>query len=169
MAYHGRWQVNPHFDLRIPLLNIIHSKKYVQTIIDALPAHCLHLSTPVKAVKTLESGKLLLTTADGKSEEYDHVIMATHTDVTMAILREGGGVTEAEEKIIGGFQWNNNEAVVHSDTSVSSRSICRRNVFFDIFQLMPKAKKAWSCWNYITKSYVDENGVAKANHDAASL
>ena len=91
----------------------------MDTILSALPPNALRLSSPVNSVKTLESGKVLLTTADGKSEEYDHVIMACHADASLAILKAGGEVTREEESILGGFQWNKNVAVVHSDTKVS--------------------------------------------------
>ena len=95
------------------------SKTYVDTILSALPPNAVRMSSPVQSVRTLESGKVLLTTASGRSEEYDHVIMACHADTTLAILRAGGGVTREEENILGGFQWNKNVAVIHSDTKVS--------------------------------------------------
>lgn len=66
-----------------------------------------------------------MTTVGGKSEEYDHVIMACHADASLAILRAGGGVTREEESILGGFQWNKNVAVIHSDTKVSLSAMTR--------------------------------------------
>jgi hypothetical protein len=91
----------------------------VDTVLSALPPGALRLSSPVHSVRTLESGKVLLTTVGGKSEEYDHVVMACHADASLAILRAGGGVTNEEESILGGFQWNKNVAVIHSDPKVS--------------------------------------------------
>lgn len=91
----------------------------MDTILSALPPNALRLSSPVHSVRTLESGKVLLTTAGEKSEEYDHVIMACHADASLAILKAGGGVTRDEESILGGFQWNKNVAVIHSDTKAS--------------------------------------------------
>jgi predicted NAD/FAD-binding protein len=129
----------------------------------------LHLSTAIKSVQTLESGKVLLTTESGHAEEFDHVIMATHTDVTLNILKAGGGVSADEERILGGFEWNKNEAVVHSDTSVCTFSTLHFLHHLTSLQLMPKIPQVWSCWNYITKSGVSEDGAFKANHDAASL
>lgn len=76
----------------------------------------------MRSVRTLESGKVLLTTTRGESEEYDHVIMACHADASLAILKAGGGVTREEEEILGGFQWNKNAAVVHSDPKVRIRT-----------------------------------------------
>lgn len=98
------------------------SKTYVDTILLGLPPNALRLSSPVRSVETLDSGKVLLTTTSGRSEEYDHVIMACHADASLAILKAGGGVTREEEAILGGFQWNNNVAVVHSDPKVRIRT-----------------------------------------------
>ena len=91
----------------------------MDTILSALPPNAMRLSSPVQSVRTLESGKVLLTTTSGRSEEYDHVIMACHADASLVILRAGGGVTREEESILGGFQWNKNVAVIHSDTKAS--------------------------------------------------
>jgi predicted NAD/FAD-binding protein len=94
----------------------------VDTILSELEPNALRLSSPVASVRTLESGKILLTTVSGESEEYDHVIMACHADASLGILRAGGGITEEEERILGGFQWNRNVAVVHSDPKVCIRT-----------------------------------------------
>lgn len=61
-------------------------------------------------------------------------------------------MTKDEENILGMFEWNKNRVVVHND-----------------FKLMPKARSAWSCWNYLTYSEVDEKGKRKANRDKVSL
>lgn len=98
------------------------SKTYVDTILSALPPEALRLSSPVLSVRTLGSGQVLLVTASGKQEEYDHVIMACHADASLAILKAGGGVTKKEEEILGGFQWNKNVAVIHSDPKVFRRT-----------------------------------------------
>jgi predicted NAD/FAD-binding protein len=95
----------------------------VDTILSALPPNALRLSSPVCSVRTLESGKVLLTTANGSSEEYNHVIMACHADASLEILKAGGGLTGDEEKILGGFQWNKNVAVIHSDPKACIRTL----------------------------------------------
>lgn len=119
------WRRKVSLELRYPnrsaigLINLcFRSKTYVDTILSALPPDALRLSSPVHSVRTLDSGKVLLTTVNGKSEEYDHVIMACHADASLAILKAGGVVTAEEERILGGFQWNKNVAVIHSDTKV---------------------------------------------------
>jgi predicted NAD/FAD-binding protein len=60
-----------------------------------------------------------LVTESGTSEDYDHVILATHSDTALKILSAGGLVTPLENQILSGFEWTKNEAVLHSDTEVS--------------------------------------------------
>lgn len=56
----------------------------------------------------------------GELHEYDHVILATHSDTSLKLLRAGKGIHEAEERILGGVGWSKNRAVLHSDTLVSA-------------------------------------------------
>lgn len=62
---------------------------------------------------------LLLRTEDGKEGIYDHVILACHSDEALGILIRGGDVTEKEKRILGQFEWNYNEAVLHHDEKVN--------------------------------------------------
>ncbi|KAF5377876.1 hypothetical protein D9615_006709 [Tricholomella constricta] len=139
------------------------SKSYVNQILSNLDESHLHLSAPVRSLTRLSEGgtnasQILLRTSSGISETYDHIILACHSDEAIRILRngegiEGGsGITPREETILGLFTWNRNEVVLHSDV-----------------RLMPKARSAWSCWNYLTQSGVDGNGNRKANSDGVSL
>lgn len=43
----------------------------------------------------------------------------THSDTTLAMLRRGGGVDLKEEKVLGPWNWSENEAVLHWDERVS--------------------------------------------------
>lgn len=49
--------------------------------------------------------------------------MACHSDDTLRIMHEGGGVSDEEKMILGGFRWNRNEVVVHSDEAVRTSLI----------------------------------------------
>lgn len=147
------------------------SKTYVDTILSALPPDALRLFSSVYSVRTLESGKVLLTTASGNSEEYDHVIMACHADASLAILRAGGETTREEESVLEGFQWNKNVAVIHSDTKVGAiqrGSVIAKAQYSFHIQLMPKNPDAWSSWNYLAQSFVDDAGVHRSHYDAVS-
>ncbi|KAJ6622547.1 FAD/NAD(P)-binding domain-containing protein [Mycena sp. CBHHK59/15] len=128
------------------------SRMYVNRILEKLPAAQLHLSTPIKSVATeVGSSTVNLTTNEG-TESYDHVILACHSDTVLSILQAGEGITTDEKEILSMFQWNHNEAVLHSDV-----------------KLMPKSRLAWSCWNYLTRSVLDSQGRRKANSDEVSL
>jgi len=81
----------------------------------------LHLSTPIASVGNAPDGTVQVTTADGRSLNFDRVIMACHSDTTLALLKAGSGMTEEEERILGRFTWTRNEAVLHSDVNVSLR------------------------------------------------
>ncbi|KAK7022355.1 amino-oxidase domain-containing protein [Favolaschia claudopus] len=129
------------------------SREYVNKILAKLPASQLHLSTPVKSVSTEQgTSSVELTTSSGTTETYDHVIFGCHSDTALSILQAGEGMTAEEEKILSMFQWNRNEAVLHSDIN-----------------LMPRSRLAWSCWNYLTQSVVDSEGRRKPNSDQVSL
>ncbi|HET7508533.1 MAG TPA: FAD-dependent oxidoreductase, partial [Solirubrobacterales bacterium] len=67
--------------------------------------------------------------ADGcESEEFDQVVIATHSDQALAMLADPG---EAEREILGAIPYQRNEAVLHTDAS-----------------LMPRRRAAWSSWNF---------------------
>ena len=94
------------------------STKYVESILSRLPTGRLHLSTPVHAVSSSE-GKVILVTATGKRETFDHIIFACHSDDALRILDAGSGATPEEREILGAFGWNRNEVWLHSDEDVS--------------------------------------------------
>ncbi|MGN6663421.1 MAG: NAD(P)/FAD-dependent oxidoreductase [Solirubrobacterales bacterium] len=67
--------------------------------------------------------------ADGcESEEFDHVVVATHSDQALAMLADP---SEAEREVLGAIPYRRNEAVLHTDAS-----------------LMPRRRAAWSSWNF---------------------
>ncbi|GES97702.1 amine oxidase [Rhizophagus clarus] len=115
------------------------SRKYVETIIPHI--HSVHLSTKVTSITRKPSNPsdpssspiITITDSSGRSEEFDHVIFATHADQTLQIL--GDQATDDEKRILGKVHFSKNRAVLHSDLS-----------------LMPKRRFAFSAWNYITKS-----------------
>ena len=67
--------------------------------------------------------------ADGcESEEFDHVVLATHSDQALALLADP---SEAEREVLGAIPYQRNEAVLHTDAS-----------------LMPRRRAVWSSWNF---------------------
>ena len=108
------------------------SQQYIDAVMKGFPKEQVHLSNPVESVRNTQGG-VLLVGKDGRSETFDHVILATHGDTAASII--AAGATAEEMEIMSGFQTSKNTAVLHSDLS-----------------LMPKRRLAWSSWNYVTTS-----------------
>lgn len=90
------------------------------------------LGTPVKSIIRghLDTAKVAVTTSHG-TRLYDHVVLATHSDQSLALLKDA----DADEMaILGAVKYHPNQAVLHTDASV-----------------LPANKKAWSAWNYASE------------------
>jgi len=99
------------------------SRRYVNQILSRLPKSQLHLSTRISRVsstlgKSEKRQKVEITTNDHEKLIYDHVIFACHSDDVLHIL-QAGDMHENEQQILGSFEWNKNEVVLHSDPSAS--------------------------------------------------
>jgi predicted NAD/FAD-binding protein len=87
----------------------------------------VRLSAPVRRIERLAGGVRI--EADGcESEEFDEVVIATHSDQALAMLADS---SEGECEVLGAIPYQRNEAVLHADTS-----------------LMPRRRAAWSSWNF---------------------
>ncbi|KAG9121770.1 hypothetical protein FRC07_002136 [Ceratobasidium sp. 392] len=126
--------------------------QYVNRVLSKLPTTQLHLSTPVQAISTSPNSSKVTVRLPSGTEEFDHVILATHSDTSLKMLQNGDGMTSAEEAILGSFEWNKNRTVLHADTN-----------------LMPKRRAAWSCWNYLTFSETNAQGEKRANANKVAL
>ncbi|MEO0999086.1 MAG: FAD-dependent oxidoreductase [Pseudomonadota bacterium] len=75
-------------------------------------------------------GRPLLRFADGEEMGFDQVVLACHGPDAAALLADG----DAQERaILGAFRTTPNRAILHSDA-----------------QLMPKRRRVWSSWNFLT-------------------
>jgi predicted NAD/FAD-binding protein len=105
------------------------SRQYVARLI-APYADRLRLATPVDAVtRDADGGGVTITPRHGDPERFDHVVLATHADQSLALL--GDGATAAERELLGAFPYAANEAVLHTDE-----------------RLLPRRRRAWASWNY---------------------
>ena len=100
------------------------AKHYVDKIIAGLSD--ARLNTPVHAIERDAAG-VTLHTAHG-SERFDHVVLATHSDQALALLRQP---TATETEVLGAIRYQPNRAVLHTDTTV-----------------LPQRRAAWAAWNY---------------------
>lgn len=69
---------------------------------------------------------------DGEWETFDEVILATHSDDSLAMLTDASA---QEQKALGAVKYQPNDIVLHADASV-----------------MPKRRKTWASWVYTEDS-----------------
>ena len=105
------------------------STSYVRHLLGAIQD--VRIGTRAKEIRRDHGG---VTVIDGTGERnwYDDVVIATHADQALKLLADPD---EAEASLLGAFDYTDNEAVLHSDTS-----------------LMPKRERVWASWNYIGES-----------------
>jgi predicted NAD/FAD-binding protein len=92
------------------------TQQYVQAIVKDSPANWL-TSTPVKSVTRGPTGATVVT-QDGKSSQFDQVVFATQSNITLSLLTDP---TPEEKAILGAFTFQPAEIYLHSDTSVLSK------------------------------------------------
>ena len=100
------------------------ARHYVDKIIAELPD--ARLNTPVRGIERDAAGVTLHT--DRGSERFDQVVLATHSDQALALLRQPSA---AEAEVLGAIRYQPNRAVLHTDTS-----------------MLPQRQAAWAAWNY---------------------
>lgn len=105
------------------------SKGYVDRIIESLPEGAVRSGDAVERVRRGAAG-VGVTTEGGYAETFDAVVMATHADVTLALLEDADA---AERETLGLFEYNSNEVVLHADES-----------------MLPRRARARGAWNVDT-------------------
>ncbi|MFT6106162.1 MAG: putative NAD/FAD-binding protein [Rickettsiales bacterium] len=105
------------------------SKEYVKKMSESF-ADKIKLNCNIIASNQAEGG-IILTCDQGKNYSFDHVIFASHADQTHRIISDK---TPLEEEIISKVKYSDNIAVLHKDQNQ-----------------MPKNKKAWASWIYLSK------------------
>ena len=100
------------------------ARQYVEKILAHVPDK--RLNTPVRLIERDAQGVHIVT--DGRAEHFDEVVIATHTDQALAMLREP---SPNEQHVLGSIRYQANRAVLHTDASV-----------------LPAKPKTWAAWNY---------------------
>ena len=119
---HGLLQVNDRpkwFTVKNGARNYVHK---ILPFIDVV-----HKGMPVHEVDTTAS-KPKVSTAQG-TQEFDHVILACHSDEALAMLK---GNPEQKDQLQH-IKYQPNVAFLHTDA-----------------KLMPKTRSTWSSWNYLS-------------------
>ena len=101
------------------------SRAYVQRLIAAMPG-VLRQDCAVTRIGRDASG-VTIATADGSTDRFNHVVLATHADQALKLL---AAPTPLERELLGAFRYSQNLAYLHTDE-----------------RLMPKRRAAWSSWS----------------------
>ena len=109
------------------------SSTYVRRLLGDFSGE-IRLGTAVLRIDRDADG-VTLHDARGGAQRFDHVVIASHANQTLAMLAEP---TAGEAALLGSFRYQRNHAVLHSDVS-----------------FMPRRRPAWACWNYIGGSEHD--------------
>ncbi len=106
------------------------SREYVKKL-TAPFADCIRINSLVVRVCKMNN-KVLVQDAGGQQTLFDHVIIATHSDQALRMLETPDRL---HRDILGHINYAPNIAYVHRDAA-----------------LMPRLRKVWSSWNYISKN-----------------
>lgn len=119
------------------------SRRYVERIVAPL-RDAIRLNDPVVAVHRHFDG-VSVRSIDGSIREFDQIVFASHSDQTLAIL--GNTATPIERKLLGAIRYEHNRAVLHRDAD-----------------LMPRRRRIWASWNYLTSTQGRERRQASVTY-----
>ena len=100
------------------------ARHYVDKIVSGIPDK--RLNSPVQHITRDTRG--VSVTSHGQTERFDKVVLASHSDQSLAML---GDATSAEVDALSAIRYQPNRAFLHTDTSV-----------------LPQQRRAWAAWNY---------------------
>jgi predicted NAD/FAD-binding protein len=104
------------------------ARQYVEKMLAAIPDK--RCGTPVAAVRreTVDGKIRIRIEAGGASHQFDHVVLASHSNESLAMLADP---STGERALLAAVQYQPNRAVLHTDASC-----------------LPASRKTWSAWNY---------------------
>jgi len=99
----------------------------------------IRLSAPVQQV-TRDAAGVVVKAQGGAEERFDQVILATHSDDSLAML---GDPSTAERAALGAVRYQPNQVVLHCDETV-----------------MPRRRGAWASWVYTEPAGARDDAIA---------
>lgn len=113
------------------------SRCYVRVLSEAIPE--IVSNHPIKAIHRTGHGAEIVG-LNGQRRRFDHVVIAAHADQALEMLADP---SNEERRLLGAFDYVVNDTVLHSDT-----------------RLMPKRRRVWSSWNYMSREDSDGRRLA---------
>ena len=102
------------------------SARYVDKLVAPFRSR-IRLNTPVDTVRRMPD-RVMVKARGAEAERFDQVFFACHADQALRLLADA---TPLEREVLGAIPYQENEAVLHTDTA-----------------LLPRARRAWAAWNY---------------------
>ena len=102
------------------------SRQYVAPLIRPFRDR-IRLSTPVERVQRL-GDRVTVTPRGSEPEEFDHVVLACHSDQALALLADP---SDAERELLGAIPYQKNDTVLHTDSR--------------LLPSLPKVRASWNC------------------------
>src|SRR5260370_33816040 len=103
------------------------SRRYVEKLTAAFKDR-LRLGCAATSIERTPHG-VVVHDSDGRSETYDHVVIASHSDQALAMLSDADN---RERAILGAIGYAPNTVYLHRD-----------------IRLMPRRERAWASWNFL--------------------
>jgi predicted NAD/FAD-binding protein len=108
------------------------ARQYVQKMLASIPD--ARLNSAVRSVRRVPSAGSgsgeagVFVSTDAGTERFDEVVLASHSDQSLAMLADP---SMQERATLGAIRYHRNRALLHTDTSV-----------------LPQRQRAWAAWNY---------------------
>jgi hypothetical protein len=99
----------------------------------------IRVGSPVRSLRRRDDGVTVIDDK-GEADSFDHVVIGAHADQALAML---DGPTARERECLGAFRYIPNHAVLHTDA-----------------RAMPRARRAWSSWNYMSISHGESRSLS---------
>lgn len=107
------------------------SHTYVKAILNQLKNKPLTSKSIQRVFRTTQN-QVHIEYADGRTEQFDHVIIATHADTALELLSDADA---SEKAALEPWTYQANQVILHNDINY-----------------MPPNKSLWASWNFIRKS-----------------
>lgn len=117
------------------------SRSYVSRLIADLGPFRARAGTPVQQVRRLDRG-VELAFGDARSERFDQVVFACHSDQALRLLSDA---SPSETAMLRSVPYQPNRVLLHTDAA-----------------LMPTRRRVWASWNYL-------DGATRSGEEAASV
>ncbi|KAL4856846.1 Tuberculostearic acid methyltransferase UfaA1 [Chlorella vulgaris] len=117
-------------------------KQYVDKIVAGLPD--VRTATPIQSIESLgPQGPVRVVAVGGEAAEFDSVVLATHSDISLQMMGDKGPGLEGLREVLRAIPYNDNDVWLHTDES-----------------LMPRCKKTWASWNFLGSSGAEGDRAA---------